>query len=875
MQEVALVRLRTLGALDLTAEGRSAGLRRLLRKPKRVALMVYLRMHAQLGPVRRDTLLGVFWPDLPQDRGRRALSQALYVLRKELGDGLLETDGQEAVGIDPTRIWCDATEFEDALAHGKPEDALTLYRGALLEGFFLPDAPEFERWLENERARLQDLASDAARELSDQEESAGNVIGAARWARRRAELTPYDERAAVRVIELLLAAGDRSGARHEFRRYCDRLRADLEIEPPAELEQALFPQPDPPVPDRATTAPPSHPAGTQPFERARETTGTVEPPVRQRAARRWRLAIVVTTVVTASLLLTAVFAKESRWRQGSGDPGRLLVAPIVNQTGDSALGPLARLAGDWLGTEIARTGRLRVVPPVYARQVLAGVEAAGDTSSLAVLLAAAARTEASLVIGGNLFGTADSASLEVFGLDPGTGEFAFVLEPIPVTLAAPRDALERLREATLVAVATRLDERLRDWMARATPPPSYEAYRRYAAALDRFFEGTWRAQEEATDLLIDAWRADTAFTAPLIWALLGMMNTDQGDRADSVAHALEVNASSLADWDHAMLRYVLAWLHGDLSARYRWANEVVAMAPNSELRILQAKAMADVGCRDEALAILNGMDARSGFLDRSEFGYWSLRLDLRQLMGDTAGEVRDARLAQAEVSDELHPGYDYRPLVALVRVAAKTGDNPALAQRLGDLRSLGQGAHAAYLKLLFWGPLDLAPDSPEHQTILDSAWAWYQDRPQADRDKCWYKNARFNLLYHMERWQEAEHALDDVAAGGCLAFPAYSTYQATLAAHLGDVDRARAITDSFPWTDHKGTVQLASQAFWKARVEAIAREPARAVVYLRAANRKGVPYGALFENTARVDFAGVWDYEPLQQMVADRRCGES
>ena len=865
-----MVRLRTLGALDLTAESRGSELRRLLRQPKRLALLVYLRLRAPLGPVRRDTLLATFWPDLPQERGRRALSQALYTLRKSLGDGLLDADGGDAVSMDPTGIWCDACRFEEALADGHPEEALALYGGDLLEGFFVPDAPEFERWIDAERTRLKDLAAHAASALAEREAAAGDLPGAARWARRGAELTPYDERAAVRVVELLLAAGDRSGARHEFRRYCERLRSDLEIEPPAELEEALFARPTSPEPMRAPTVP----APQSPADQA-EDPGTVESrerPEQPRAGRRWRLPIVVAALVMGTLLLTAVFANESRWRQGSGDPGRLLVAPIVNQTGDSAFGALARLAGDWLGTEIARTGRLRVVPPVYARQVLADVETAGDTSSLAVLLAAAARTEASLVVGGNLFGTADSARLEVFGLDPGTSEFAFVLDPIPVSLAAPRAALEQLREAALVALSMRLDERLRDWMARATPPPTYEAYRRYARALDLFFVGTWAAQAEATELLVDAWRADTAFTAPLIWALLGMLNTDQGDRADSVAHALEVNAPSLAEWDYAMLHYVLAWLHGDLRARYRWANEVVAMAPSSELRILQAGAMAAVGCRDEALSVLGGMEARSGFVDRGEFGYWSLRLDVQHLRGDTAGEHRDAVLAKEQVSDELHPGYDYRPLVAMIRVAAIAGDRPTLGQRLGELRSLGQGAHTAYLKLLYWGPFDLAPNTPEHQTILDSARAWYEDRPAQARDKCWYKNARFNLLYHSEQWAEAERALDDVTAGGCLPFPAYGVYRAPLAAHLGDVDRARAITDSFPWTSHLGAVQLGSQAFWKARVEAIAGEPARAVTYLRAANRKGVPYAALFENTARVDFAGMWDYGPLRQMIADREC---
>ena len=862
-----MVRLRTLGALDLTAERQTDGLRNLLQQPKRVGLLAYLRLRASGGPVRRDTLLGVFWPELSQERGRRALSQALYVLRQSLGNGLVEAVGQESVGVDPTKIWCDVSRFEEALSEGNPEEALTLYRGDLLEGFFLPDAPEFERWLEEERARLKTLAAAAARGLADREETAGNLIGAARWARRSVQLMPYDERAAVHLIELLIDAGDRSGAQQEFRQYRDRLRADLEIEVPAELERTLFARPSPPPIVQASAAAPP-PANAAPE--------SWEPRVPRRRARSWRSPALVLTVIMASVLLTAVVANESILRQGSGDPARLLVAAITNRTGDGTLAPLARMTSDWLSTEIARTGRVRVVPPVHAQQVLAEVEVEGDTSSLAALLAAAARTDASFVMGGNLFGTADSASLEVFGLDPRTGEIAFVLEPVPVTtIAAPQDALEQLRDAALVALSIQLDERLPQWMARASHPPSYESYARYSGALDLFLEGTWAAQAEATERLIDAWRADTAFTVPLIWALLGMLNTDQGDRADSVAHALEASESSLAEWDDAMLHYVLAWLHGDLRARYRWAGEVVKLAPNSEWRILLAGAAADVGCRDEALSLLSEMDSRSGFVDRGEFGYWSLRLDMRHLKGDTAGEDRDALLAQAQLSDELYPGHAYRALVARIRVAARAGDVQTLEQRLGEVRSLGRAANNVYMKLFYWGPFDLSPDNPERQTILDSAWAWYEDRTQEYRNTCPYKNARFNLLYHSERWQEAEVALDDLTASGCVEFPAYGMYRAPLTAHLGDIDRARAITDSFPWISHMGTIQLASQAFWKARIEAIAGEPARAVVYLRAANREGVPYGALFENTARVDFAAMWDYGPLQRLLQDRTCNGS
>jgi DNA-binding SARP family transcriptional activator len=123
-----------LGTLDLRTDTDGASLKLLLRQPKRLGLLVYLRLRAPLGPVRRDTLLGLFWPDLPQDRARRALSQALYVLRRSLGNGLVDAGGQELVAVDPSGIWCDASRFEEALAAGDLEEALSLYRGDLLEG---------------------------------------------------------------------------------------------------------------------------------------------------------------------------------------------------------------------------------------------------------------------------------------------------------------------------------------------------------------------------------------------------------------------------------------------------------------------------------------------------------------------------------------------------------------------------------------------------------------------------------------------------------------------------------------------------------------------------------------------------------------------
>src|SRR5688572_16321101 len=70
-------RLNILGTLDLRdADG--AAVSSILQQPRRLGLLVYLAMADRDGMVKRDTLLGLFWPDMTQENGRRALSQAIH-----------------------------------------------------------------------------------------------------------------------------------------------------------------------------------------------------------------------------------------------------------------------------------------------------------------------------------------------------------------------------------------------------------------------------------------------------------------------------------------------------------------------------------------------------------------------------------------------------------------------------------------------------------------------------------------------------------------------------------------------------------------------------------------------------------------------------
>src|SRR5256885_7233182 len=187
--EVPVVEFRIVGPRTLLGAG-GRELTSVLAQPKRVALLAYLAAATPRRLHRRDSLLALFWPELDQEHARAALRQALHGLRHALGDGVLVTRGDEDIGLDPEEIRCDAVEFARAAEDGRLADALDLYRGDLLEGFFIRGAPEFEQWLEDERARLKAVALPSAAQLAERTGGDGDPGGDVHGDRRAVPGSP-------------------------------------------------------------------------------------------------------------------------------------------------------------------------------------------------------------------------------------------------------------------------------------------------------------------------------------------------------------------------------------------------------------------------------------------------------------------------------------------------------------------------------------------------------------------------------------------------------------------------------------------------------------------------------------------------------------
>ncbi|MDF2770723.1 MAG: transcriptional activator protein, partial [Geminicoccaceae bacterium] len=226
---------RTLGALELRSSSGDES-NAVLSSQKLVALLAYLAIARPRGLHRRDTLVGLLWPELDQERARAALRHAAYRLRRVLGADAIVSRGDEDIGVDMRVVRCDAAAFEDLLDAGSTAEALALYTGDLLPGFFVSGAPDFDRWLEGERQRLRARASVSAWAYAV--ECAGQVHAeeSVRWARRATELAPDDELLLRRALTLIADKGDRASALRQYETFAERLKAEYEAQPSAETK---------------------------------------------------------------------------------------------------------------------------------------------------------------------------------------------------------------------------------------------------------------------------------------------------------------------------------------------------------------------------------------------------------------------------------------------------------------------------------------------------------------------------------------------------------------------------------------------------------------------------------------------------------------
>ena len=224
------------------------------RAKKIEALLLYLAVENGR-PHRRETLVGLFFPDVPDDMARANLRQTLSRLRRLLFD--FDNDipfliqSRESVQFNPiSNHFVDVQQFQRLLdgcdTHNKQpnnqcsacmsqlQQAVALYRGPFLEGFFLEESPEFENWAQLYRQHHHQNVTNALLTLAHYYEERGEYGPATAQIRRLLELEPWQEQAYQQLLRLLTNQGQRTMALAQAKTFSRLLREELGVEPAAE-----------------------------------------------------------------------------------------------------------------------------------------------------------------------------------------------------------------------------------------------------------------------------------------------------------------------------------------------------------------------------------------------------------------------------------------------------------------------------------------------------------------------------------------------------------------------------------------------------------------------------------------------------------------
>ena len=224
-----MLAVRTLGGLAVEKDGTQCG--GAASRRKTLALLALLAAAGKNG-LSRDKLIAYLWPESDSEHAHALLKQACYALRRDLHARELFL-GTTELRLNPDVITSDVQCFDAALERGDAAQAVALYAGPFLDGFYLGDSVEFERWVEAERERLTQRAGEAFETLAAGAAARGDHKAAVDSWRRRAALEPLNARVAVGLMTALAAAGDRAGALQYARVHETLLREELDAVPDA------------------------------------------------------------------------------------------------------------------------------------------------------------------------------------------------------------------------------------------------------------------------------------------------------------------------------------------------------------------------------------------------------------------------------------------------------------------------------------------------------------------------------------------------------------------------------------------------------------------------------------------------------------------
>jgi DNA-binding SARP family transcriptional activator/TolB-like protein len=845
----------------------------------RLALLALLGAAGPTG-ISRDRLLLYLWPESDTERARHALKQAVYSLRRDLGNDDVIV-GTATLTLNPALVELDLGDFEAAIARNDDDAAVAVYAGPFLDGVYVKDAAEFERWTAEQRARLAHDWCTAVERLATHAEAGGDWRAAIQWRRRLAAAEPLSGRFNMALMRAHAESGDVAGAVQHFRVHEALVREELGAAPEADvvaLAEAMRSgawQRSATIPPTARATPPggtiaavsaaplsAAPLSAAPLMPATDMASpagvklTVEAaPLTRPAGRRRRAPLFAAAALLLVVGLSTAFSTTTRalWGGLLGRPritrGLYVVAPLENETGDSTLNWFGEVAADAIG-EGLRLDDISVVDALTAiadrRYLRARMPSSIPPRELAIAIADSLGAATAIV--GLYHRDGDSLRVSVNVVDIRSRKVQMTVSREGAVKGTGMTTLaNRLGNAVLGSIRQSKDTTAEANAIRLVPTDSPQAFVKMSAAYGYF----WQNPADTTgafNLLAEAEATDPAYTAPLLLRGYIYDVKQQWPATADVVRKLELHKATLSLFGRQMLDVFEADLRGDAAGRVRAAREVMRLTPkNNEMALLVVLSTLYVGKPDDALAALRYSEGAPGLNARTAIS-WQWR--------SAAEHEVDSLVAERLSAAAAYRGFKSTAMAITTRarVLATAGD-PANLDSLRTLLREGiptdSNPRAAQLDLMVLAARELR----HHHPTLAAADSLFSDvlarqgtpTPESSRSD----RFRYALvLYDLRRDAEARplfaalHAADprDLQMLGRLG---------AIAVRQGDSAEATRIRRQLGEVKEGYRVGMATA--WQAHMAAAAGNLPEAIRLLRVAVQRGYRLMDLGDDTVHLD----------------------
>jgi len=221
------------------------------------ALLFYLAAEPE-NAHRRDQLMTLFWPRMPESSARANLRQILFHLRQAIPEVVYE--GKKVPRIVANRhtirlnhqanIDIDTAQFDALLDRVHSHDhlqllnchacyqtlqqAVSLYKGSFLADFYLDDSNAFEEWAETHRQQYRRKMLDALGTLTTIAMRRSDFAEALVYAEQQFDIDNLHESGYRQLMKVLALSGQRAAALSLYDRYRRLLDEELGMAPTAQ-----------------------------------------------------------------------------------------------------------------------------------------------------------------------------------------------------------------------------------------------------------------------------------------------------------------------------------------------------------------------------------------------------------------------------------------------------------------------------------------------------------------------------------------------------------------------------------------------------------------------------------------------------------------